>query len=543
VKICGVTNLTEQTYFARKSSGLVREFGTFDALLIATAGIFSLTFAFLQFPWYYGFNPGANLNLALGIVFFFYLLLMFVYWTIGVIMPRSGNDYVWVARIFGPAVGFPWAMVFVAITFGFFGYAAGMSGWVYALGTALTMWGTLNNSSALINAANWVSSPMGGFTFVVLFAIAFAFLTVVGAKAAKAFIYVTWISSAIAIITIWSILATTSPTVFAAKWDQVLGHYTTYQNIFTMATQAGWTPVPLTLAATMTSMPFAVLFLLGGNVANVMAGEIKSVRRAIPIALICSLIFSMVLWVGCNTFTLGAVGDKWMYALGYLWDNAGSAYSSVMPIAPTLPLMVSLIVYPNPFLMFLVFFTMLFGSINVVFISFWLPSRYIFAWAFDRIIPTKCAAVNSRFRTPHVAIALITIAWILVSAVYWFTSFPTALTIGTLLYNICFAIVALGCAVFPFTKKDLLAQAPGFLRKKIAGIPLISIIGLATAVIFLWIAYISASNPLIVTPTTYGVIISVGIVVGSLVIYYASLLYHRKHGLDISLVFKEIPPV
>jgi amino acid transporter len=462
-------------------------------------------------------------------VFFFYLLLMFVYWTIGVIMPRSGNDYVWVARIFGPAVGFPWAMVFVVITFGFFGYAAGMSGWTYALGTALTMWGTLNNSQGLINAANWVSSPMGGFSFVVAFAILFALLTVVGAKAAKAFIYVTWVASAAAIITIWSVLGTTTPAIFAAKWDLVLGHYTTYESIFTLATKNGWTPVPLTFAATMASMPFAVLFLLGGNVANVVAGEIKGVRRAIPIALICSLIFSLVLWVGCNTFTLAAVGDKWMYALGYLWDNAGTAYSNVLPIAPTLPL--------------IVFFTMLFGSINVVFISFWLPSRYIFAWAFDRIIPTKCADVNARFRTPHVAIALITIAWIFVSAVYWFTSFPTALTIGTLLYNICFAIVALGCVIFPFTKKDLLAQAPGFLRKKIAGVPLISIVGLLTAISFLWIAYISAANPLIVTPTTYGVIIAVGIVVGCLVIYYASYFYHKRRGLDISLVFKEIPPV
>lgn len=535
--------MTEQTYFARKSSGLIREFGTLDAILIATAGIFSLTFAFLQFPWYYGFNPGADLNLALGIVFFFYVLLMLVYWTIGVIMPRSGNDYVWVARIFGPAVGFPWAMVFVIVTFGFFGYAAGMSGWVYALGTALTMWGTLNNSPGLMSAASWVSSPMGGFIFVIAFAICFALLTVVGAKAAKIFIYATWASSALAIILIWGILGTTNPTIFAAKWDLVLGHYSTYQNIVTLATAAGWTPVPLTFAATIASMPFAVLFLLGGNVANVMAGEIKGVRRAIPIALMLSLIISLTLWVGCNTFTLGAVGDKWMYALGYLWDNAGSSYSNVLPIAPTLPLMVSLIVYPNQFLMFLVFFTMLFGSINVVFLSFWLPSRYIFAWAFDRIIPTKIADVNSRFSTPHVAIGVITVAWILVSAVYWFTSFSTALSIGTLLYNICFAVVGLGCAIFPFTKKDLLAQAPGFLRTKIAGIPLISIVGSLCAISFLYIAYLSAANPLIVTPTTYGVELSVGIVVGCLIIYYASLFYHRKHGMDISLVFKEIPPV
>ena len=532
----------QQTYFARKSSGLVREFGTFDVLLIASAAIFSLVFAFLQFPWYYGFNPGANLDLALLIVFFPYLLLCLVYWTIGVIMPRSGNDYVWVARIFHPAIGFAWAMVFMVSTFST-GYVGGLSAWVYALSTALSVGGSLYGSQGLVGLANYFSTPMGGFILVIVFTACFAVLTVVGAKAAKSFMYVTWAASAVAIALTWSILGSTTPTAFAAKWDAVLGHYTTYSSIITMATQAGWTPVPITVAATIASLPFAVLFLLGGNVANVMAGEIKGVRRAIPIALLVSLVLSAALWIGTNTFTLGAVGDKWMYALGYLWDNAGSTYSGVMPIAPTLPLMVSLIAYPNQLVMGLVYFTMLFGSLNTMFISFWLPSRYFFAWSFDRILPTKVADINSRFKTPHIAIGLITVLWILIGALYWFTSFSIALSISTLLYNLCFAVVGVGAMIFPFTKRDLLAQAPGFVRMKIAKIPLISIIGALCAGSFLYIGYLSAIDPLIVTPTTYGTVIGVGLVVMCLVIYYASLIYHKKHGLDISLAFKEIPPV
>ena len=533
--------MTEQTYFARKSSGLVREFGTLDMVLIASAATASVLFTFLQFPWYYGFNPGADLNLGLVIAFFFYLLLSFVYWTIGVIMPRSGNDYVWVSRTFHPAIGFSWAMVFMVSSFST-GYVGGLSSWVYALGTALSMWGSLYNSQGLIGLANWVSSPWGGFLFVIVLTLIFAGLTLVGSRAIKSFIYLTSILSLVAIIIMWGILGTTSPAAFAAKWDMVLGHYTTYDNIVTLASNAGWSLTPITLAATMTSMPFVVLFLLGNNVTTVMAGEIKGFRKAIPIALIASLILSVLLWMGCNTFTLGAVGAKWMYALGYLWDNAPNSYNGVLPIAPTLPLMVSLIVYPNQFMIFVIYVTMLVGSINAIFISFWLPSRYFFAWAFDRILPTKVADVNKRFRTPHIAIALITVLWILIAILYWFTSFSIALSISTLLYNLCFAIVALGCVIFPFTKKDLLAQAPAFLAKKIVGIPLISIIGALCSACFFWIGYISIMNPLIITPTTYGAIIAIGLIVGCLIIYYASLLYHKKRGLDIALVFKEIPP-
>jgi len=70
---------TEKTFFARTSSGLVREFGTLDTLLIASAAVFALTYTILQFPWYYGFNPGANLPLALVLTGIPFVLLMLIY--------------------------------------------------------------------------------------------------------------------------------------------------------------------------------------------------------------------------------------------------------------------------------------------------------------------------------------------------------------------------------------------------------------------------------------------------------------------------------
>jgi hypothetical protein len=48
-----------------EATGLVKEFGTLNALLMASAAVFALVYTVLQFPWFYGFNPGANLPLAL----------------------------------------------------------------------------------------------------------------------------------------------------------------------------------------------------------------------------------------------------------------------------------------------------------------------------------------------------------------------------------------------------------------------------------------------------------------------------------------------
>jgi hypothetical protein len=47
----------------------------------------------------------------------------------------------------------------------------------------------------------------------------------------------------------------------------------------------------------------------------------------------------------------------------------------------------------------------------------------------------------------------------------------------------------------------------------------------------------------IVVPTLAGGAIALGIVVGCIIVYCANVSYHKKHGLDIELAFREIPPV
>ena len=79
--------------------------------------------------------------------------------------------------------------------------------------------------------------------------------------------------------------------------------------------------------------------------------------------------------------------------------------------------------------------------------------------------------------------------------------------------------------------------------KRIASIPIISILGLIVTVSFAYIGYLALSNPLIVTPTSYGRIVALVIIAGCFAIYYFGKWYHKKQGLDTELAFKEIPPV
>jgi amino acid transporter len=467
---------------------------------------------------------------------------MVIYWVMGVLMPRSGGDYVWVSRVMNPVVAFAWSAIYM---FAFITSAtvSGITAYASAISGSITSLGAFYNNSGVLSFGTTLSEPIYGFILSIAITACFAILTVVGAKAIKRFYLTVWGFSLVALAIIWGLMGTISPTAFATKWDSVLSPYSTYNGLLTLATKTGWTAQAVTIGASVAALPFAVYFLVGGNFANIYAGEIKNAKRAIPIALLVSLLFAYIFWSVTSSALVHGVGSNWMNAVSYLWDNAPANYTATMPVAPSLPMLVSVAAYPNQFLIFVVQLTMMVGALGGPFAYFWIPTRYFFAWSFDRIIPTKVAEVNKRFRTPHyAALAMFILSAIMIAAV-WFTTWPTIETIGSVLWVASYIIPSLAMIIFPFRMKELFASAPGWMKAKIGGFPFIAILGVVTAVSFSYVSYLALINPLIYTLTDTGVFVAVGIIVGCIAIYYLSKYYHKSRGLDTSLAFKEIPPV
>jgi len=537
----------ESQYFVRKASGLVREFGATDLILIASAMVFGLVFTVMQFPWFYGLSSGADLATTLIIGGVPFIFLMLVYWVIGVVMPRSGSDYVWVGRVFHPSIGFAWSFLYMFAVFTT-AYVGGLSGFSYALSIAVIVWGLLFNNPGLTSLGTYLNSSMGIFWVSIGFTIVFAALAIFGARLIKGLLYISWGAAILGIAIMWWLLGSTNPAVFAAKWNSVLTGYPTYQAVQQAAVSAGWTQPTGGLMAAIGALPLASLFLFGGNYGgNVIAGEVKDVRKTVPLALFLSLFLGIFYWGVTGYLTLNAVGSNWFYSVSYLWENNPTAYANLLSFPPSEPLLLSIIAYPNVILLALIFLTYFFGSVQILFVYFWVPSRYFFAWSFDRLIPTKFADVNKRMHTPHVAIGAMTVLSVIVLGLYAFTSWASAFTLGTFLWGIAYVVPALATIVFPYTKKDLIEQAPEFMRKKLAGIPIVSILGALCAISFAYMGYILYTNPLVAmvagSPTVSGVEIAVGILVGCFIVYYLSYAYHKSHGLDIGMAFKELPPV
>jgi amino acid transporter len=193
------------------------------------------------------------------------------------------------------------------------------------------------------------------------------------------------------------------------------------------------------------------------------------------------------------------------------------------------------------------FITYILGSIAPLFAFFWIPSKYIFAWSFDRIIPARFGDISKRFNTPYLSILGIAVLGIGLSFPYAYYGWGNVFTIGSVIWGIAFIVPGLALLVFPFTKKQLFALSPGFTAKKIGGVPIVSIFGALTAIGFAYIGYIAFNNSLygngavgLLNTFTYELLVSI-LVIG-FVIYAISYYYHKSRGVDITLGFREIPP-
>jgi len=533
-------------YFARDATGLVREFGAIDTLLFASAMVFALVFTTTQFAWFYGNTRGANLPETLLLASIPFIFLMLSYWAIGISMPRSGNDYVFVSRVFAPSIGFAWSLFYMVIVF-LVAYVGEVGPFSYAFSAMLTILGLTSNSSGLASLGTFLGGPTGTLELAALFTVVFGVFALFGSRFIKGLLYVTWIVAILGIAMMWYILGSVSTATFAAHWNSLLASgnanytYSALQNA--SVTTGGFPGMSTGMGAVVTALPLAFLFLFGGNYATGIAGEVKNVKKAIPIALFLSLILGVIYWAITSTLTLNAVGSNWMTQIGYAFDMGGTGSAGYpLPYAPSQPLLLAVAAYPNNTLISVMFFTYLVGSLGALFSYFWIPSKYFFAWSFDRVLPTKFAEVNERFHTAYISIIAIVILGIVLSYVYNFLGYSTYFTMGSVLWGVAYIIPGLALAVFPFAKKDLFASAPGWVAKKVGGLPIVSIIGIITAIGFTYVAAIAYNNPAIGTANSFSIELAVSILVIGFVVYFASAAYHKGKGMDLGMAMKEIPP-
>ena len=108
---------------------------------------------------------------------------------------------------------------------------------------------------------------------------------------------------------------------------------------------------------------------------------------------------------------------------------------------------------------------------------------------------------------------------------------------------LAYAVVAVAAIVFPFRRKEIFDSSPMMVRTRLAGIPVIAILGLIALISSLYGSYYALTNSVMGPLNVASYSMVAGVFILGIAIYYVAKTYRlRKEGLDLGLLIKDIPP-
>jgi len=532
--------------FVRQSTGLVREANALDATIFNA--VFSApvgaTLAWGVFAALTLF-PGADIITATIISGLINIPVLIMMALLASAMPRTGGDYVWVSRILAPPLA----------TISNFGAALsatiGATFWaryfpVFALGPILVSLGVIFNNDQLIEwGTNFQTDKAWIFAGAMVMVVLMGAILIAGLRTTFAFQNAFWIIASVGTFIAFIVLAIGSTIDFETNFNALNAEWGggTTQDVIGAAGVAGVTPNPGDLSATLPTVFIVMTFMMWNWWSVYLSGELKSAsNRGRQMSIMFGALAWDVIFIALGVALLYKVtGYDFMVAV----NTAGNeAYA--IPQAPWYHFIASL-VYNVPVLTFLIVGSFLFWSLPAMVGNTFMPIRTLFAWSFDRLLPERLSDVNERTHSPVIAIVVEMV--IITAMLVWSitsTDFITWLTLGVLAGVVCVVIVAVAAMLFPARRPDLYKASPA--NVKVLGIPVLYIVAPLSILVMAFLTWCTLAFPALAlagdfdtnwwqVPAFMGMIIVVG-----LVVFYGAKYIRRSQGVDIDLVYKELPP-
>jgi amino acid transporter len=481
--------------------------------------------------------PGVNIVLASTIAapLCFIIGLCWLFFTL--CMPRAGGDFVWVSRSLHPVLGLVCSLPLVGAFFSLSG-SLGRAFQDVGIAGMLASVGIITKNPGLINAIPVWTSREVSFAIMLISLVISLLVIIAGTKATFRFGWACYIVVCIGIIAYVVSMLSIGHAGFVARFNEVSG--ANYDEIIKAAQSTGYT-TSFTSTATVVGTVFAFLNYYGFAWSAYYAGEMKEFGRSNIIAILGSVILFWAVTTFQYWLTYEVVGSEFFHAASYLAMTGNPAWNQ--PMGPFLTYLVAFST-TNPWLAGLVGFS-LWVEVVATLVTYWvMTTRVFFAWSFDRLLPSAFSEIDTRFHAPRNAVILTGV----ISAICIFLGYYTTI-LGFLLYGTmgvfgsC-AFVGIAAMVFPYRRKDIFQKAPKLVQTKIAGVPVMSILGVLTAVIGAAVAVFTAMPAYTGGPVNPSY---VSIVLGMFLIapvYYAiAYWYNRRRGLDMSIAYRELPPL
>jgi APA family basic amino acid/polyamine antiporter len=525
----------QREFFVRKASGLVRQVSAKDALIfniMNSAPMFPFVFIIYTGLLY----PGADLVLATLIAIPLTMIIAVAYYLFAVTMPRSGGDYVWVSRSVHPAIGFGESFLFTAILIS---YVGPLGSWPVdpGLKSILFNWGTITNNAAMVAQASGLATTNNLFICSLIITVIVCGLNFFSTKTLWKFYWGFFVLSVFGVLVFWAVMLSAGHAAFVTRFNQISG--ANYDAVIQAGKSIGY-DTTVTLATTLVGSVFVFLNLLGYQWATYVGGEVKDVPRSQMVAIIGQVLVCGAWMLTTYVVTYNVVGYEFINSASYLAQTGSAAWT--VPTLPSLPYMV-LYATSNPWLAIIPAIGLIANVIATLTTLITMATRVFFAWAFDRIVPTRLAQIDDRFHAPRNALIVIFIIGIIYVVLNYYTSVLSYWAYGNLGSFLPITIVCIAIAALPYRRKDILEKAPKIAQTRVGNIPLMTILGLAAALINGFIAVFSVAPVFTGAPINpiYVSAIFLTMVVG-IVIYGIAYWYNRRIGIDMHLGFTEIPP-
>jgi len=513
---------SEVTAFVRKSSGLRRDVSMIDAVSLnlasmgggAALGTIGLTTVLLP--------SISGVNLVYGSVIAWLLTVpqIVVYTLLANRISRTGGDYIWVSRALGGMAGGSLAMMgMVCEIFAFMGLIALAA--VFSIGSVGVALGYPWMLSLALPGNTPGSNPILQFIIAVLIVGILIGISVIKPKAGF---------KLLATFSIFGILA-----IFAAiflllgEGQQAIVNYVNTlnaqgANVTYTSLANSYNGPTFDLNSTVLLLPFFALYCYPWfNYGPAVGSEIKTKSAVKWNALIASLVTFIVV-----TIAFGAM----YYAGGFAFINAALANTNLVYNYSLNFFTLAMGASSNVAVAWLVGLGWIAWNLGILATNCIVVPRYLFAQAFDRFLPEKIAHVSPKYGSPTTALA---IEFVVVTFMIGAASFLYGSLVS--LYG---AIVA-SFIYFVFVGLSAIIHAN---RKEKGGTKgLMAIAGFFMVMVNCYIIYQFFAYPAIYGGNTFAYgYVATSFIVG-VAIYAISKSYYSKRGIDITLAFKELPPL
>jgi len=539
--------------FLRNATGLRREVSVLDAFIMNTFGMniaVGAVFLFLQAPAYF---PQGNILVAVTIgTLLMAFTLLWVYSTFAAAMPRSGGDYVYVSRTLHPFLGWllGWSQG-MWLTFFWIGFNAWFA-LTFALPVAFTSIGAATGQSGWINLSNNLLAPFPilGITtqwwviiIGVLINIGFAALLILGGQSfwrwQKGFFLIAGGSIVLAFL-----LLVFGGGHIESAWNSfALQHKgLMFSQVIPAAVKNGYVlPGGFSLSQTLLMLPW-VFFVVGYAQGSAqIGGEVKRASRSQYLAMVGGVLINGAMLLLLVIAFSQAVGINWIGSAGYLSINNASLLNLPGNLSPSFNFIVSLLT-GNVLVPLIIGIGFIFWALMGTPLSELQATRYMLAWAVDRMIPSQLGDVSERFHSPVKAIIFCTVTGTI--ALIALVTVPQASLLGALLAQIAaFILVSIAGIAFPYRLRHVWESAGG---QRLFGIPSVTLAGIAGVIVLGSLMVVFIFNSTI--NSTFGVTAQlslefmIGVIVAGIIWYAATYFLNRARGVDIGLAYREIPP-